>query len=165
MRLVQTTQVCLPSLLLLSGVCTHCGRPRLKCDRGQPCGTCAHRGLSLSCFYVHSNLDRSQPRSTTNASAQARIGQLEALVLSLMNRLKGQASTETQDVAKDSSPRHMSDYKGDTLLDDPSQLSESLGRISLDNSGTSYVEGSHWTAILDGVCPSHRLPIVLMDVI
>ena len=159
MRLVQKTQVCFPSFLQLSGVCTHCCRHRLKCDRGQPCGTCAQRGLSLSCVYVHSNLDRSQSRLTTNASAQARIGQLEGLVLSLMSRPNGQASTEMQGVTENSSPGHMSDREGDRLLEDPSQLSENLGRISLDNSGTSYVEGSHWTAILDGVCPSRHLPV------
>jgi hypothetical protein len=165
MRLVQKTQVCFPSFLQLSGACTHCCWHRLKCDRGQPCGTCAQRGLYLSCVYVHSNLNRSQPRLTTNASAQDRISQLEDLVLSLMSRSRGQASTEMQDATNDSSPGRMSDRERDRLLADASQLSENLGRITLDDSGTSYVEGSHWTAILDGVCPSHRLPIVFMDFI
>lgn len=117
------------------------------------------------CVYVHSNLNRSQARLKTNASAQDRIGQLEGLVLSLMSRSKELASTEVQDVTNNSSPGHLSQCEGDRLLDDPSQLSEDLGRISLDNSGTSYVEGSHWTAILDGVCPFQRLPIVLIDAI
>lgn len=35
---------------------------------------------------------------------------------------------------------------------DVSQLSNSLGRISIENAELSYVEGAHWTAILDGVC-------------
>lgn len=34
-----------------------------------------------------------------------------------------------------------------------SQLHKSFGRISLENTETNYVEGSHWTAILDGVRP------------
>ena len=70
-----------------------------------------------------------------------------------------------QDVTINSSPGHMSDREGGRLPEDPSQLSENLGRISLDSSGTSYVEGSHWTAILDGVRPCRRLLVVLIDII
>lgn len=31
-------------------------------------------------------------------------------------------------------------------------LSDSFGRISLENDETTYVSGDHWLAILDGVC-------------
>jgi hypothetical protein len=35
--------------------------------------------------------------------------------------------------------------------DSSGQLHKSFGRIGLENTETNYVEGSHWTAILDGV--------------
>jgi hypothetical protein len=45
-----------------------------------------------------------------------------------------------------------SDQTSSAVLEDPSQLSGRLGRISIENAEISYVEGAHWTAILDGVC-------------
>lgn len=38
------------------------------------------------------------------------------------------------------------------LISDPDpQLMDNFGRISLENAETSYVDGGHWKAILDGV--------------
>jgi hypothetical protein len=38
---------------------------------------------------------------------------------------------------------------------DDSKLSETIGKISLDNAETKYVDSAHWTAILDGVSTSN----------
>lgn len=63
---------------------------------------------------------------------QDRITQLESLVRTLMNNTI--ATRPTDQIARD-----------------PAQLSDDFGRISLENTETSYVESAHWTAILDGV--------------
>jgi hypothetical protein len=68
--------------------------------------------------------------------AQEKIGQLEKMVMSLMNGKEGQPLV------------------AQSLPSDPSQLPDSFGRISLENAQTNYVESSHWTAVLDGVCVS-----------
>ncbi|KAJ9621983.1 hypothetical protein H2203_006864 [Taxawa tesnikishii (nom. ined.)] len=63
---------------------------------------------------------------------QDRITQLESLVRTLMNNTI--ATRPTDQIARD-----------------PAQLSDDFGRISLENTETSYVESAHWTAILDGI--------------
>ncbi|KAK9244839.1 fungal-specific transcription factor domain-containing protein [Lipomyces tetrasporus] len=139
--------------------CTLCRKRKLKCDRCQPCETCARRGLSLSCTYVHSNaserLDRSELPLAPSASIQDRIGQLERLVISLMNlnaaKPTDQIPANAHGSSKLSSPVTENGVNGNALPQDPSQLSDSFGRISLENSETSYVESAHWTAILDGI--------------
>ncbi|KAF7116122.1 hypothetical protein CNMCM5793_004142 [Aspergillus hiratsukae] len=68
-----------------------------------------------------------------------RIAQLENLVLSLKDR------------EGNSRAQHPSLFAEANLSADASQLPTSLGRISLENEETNYVEGSHWTAILDGI--------------
>lgn len=35
--------------------------------------------------------------------------------------------------------------------DSPESLADNLGRITLEHTGTKYVDNAHWTAILDGV--------------
>jgi hypothetical protein len=83
-----------------------------------------------------------------------RVAKLEKLVLSL----KLQASTTNNG----SSAR----YLPQDSVAGVSQLSQSFGRISLENTETTYVEGSHWTAILDNVkiFPVHVLPAYLIPV-
>lgn len=50
-------------------------------------------------------------------------------------------------VAKGNKDRTQSD-----IPDDSTKLHASFGKIGLENTETSYVENSHWTAVLDGVC-------------
>ncbi|RHZ52753.1 hypothetical protein CDV55_103994 [Aspergillus turcosus] len=68
-----------------------------------------------------------------------RIAQLENLVLSLKDRESNSRALHSSLVAQ---ANHSADA---------SQLPMSFGRISLENEETNYVEGSHWTAILDGI--------------
>ncbi|OJJ47814.1 hypothetical protein ASPZODRAFT_63268 [Penicilliopsis zonata CBS 506.65] len=112
---------------------------RLKCDRRQPsCGTCARRGLSLSCQYVGSNNQNTTPAPATSHDSaslnimQERISQLETLVMSLADKRAAQETRERFDI-------------------DNADISHTYGRLSLENEETSYVEASHWTAILDGI--------------
>ncbi|GME31802.1 uncharacterized protein LTHEOB_1867 [Neofusicoccum parvum] len=123
--------------------CTLCRRRKLKCDRNQPCGTCSNRGLSYSCTYVSSTpsaINRvSQSRRYPQASPgmQDRINQLEGLVVTLMNSVNVKPSpTPALPTA---------------LNAQDTELSDSFGRISLENDETRYVSGDHWIAILDGI--------------
>ena len=141
---------------------------RLKCDRGQPCGLCASRGLSLSCTYVSSNLsrpsDRNQSCQVDSTSMQDRIGQLEQLVISLFGTLNTSKSGDdvpavTSSWPKVSLPATSQTGDGKVLPQDTSQLSDDFGRISLENAEVKYVEGGHWTSILDGVCHFPFFPL------
>jgi hypothetical protein len=110
---------------------------RLKCDRQRPCGACSKRGLTLSCNYARtcSSTPETQrpvaPRQAT--SLHGRISELECIVMKLM---KGQSPTS----APANSP-------GESWLSGPASLADP-GTLRLHESGTSYVQSSHWEAIL-----------------
>jgi len=66
----------------------------------------------------------------TAMNIQDRIGQLEKLVTTLMSAKGPVENVQSKD---------------------PLQLAEDFGRISLENTEISYVEGAHWSAIMDSV--------------
>ncbi|PTU24595.1 hypothetical protein P175DRAFT_0426375 [Aspergillus ochraceoroseus IBT 24754] len=121
--------------------CSLCKRRKLKCDRGVPCSTCTRRGLSLSCTYPSSTPLQSGKTvvypSTT--SMHDRVAQLEKLVMSLKPQTDGKYIRGAR-----KSPSHKHAH------DEP-QLPQAFGRLSLENTETTYVESSHWTAIIDGI--------------
>ena len=133
---------------------------RLKCDRGQPCETCIRRGLSLSCNYptASERSDRRLPKPIPSSNVQGRIAQLEKLVISLTSTL----NTATRDESVSSAASIPAEVSGATgphvgaqgheLPNISSNIADSFGRISLNNAEAYYVDGAHWTSILDGVC-------------
>lgn len=80
---------------------------------------------------------------------QERIGQLEKLVVSFMKTTKPANDINVATNGLSKIPR--SNDAQDVSETAESQLSDSFGRISLENAETTYVESAHWTAILDGV--------------
>jgi hypothetical protein len=141
---------------------------RLKCDRGQPCGTCDRCGLSFSCTYVTTNPNestRKEDEQVTVATSSSvatnipdQIGQLEQLVTSLMTRGNTSQSTEqdpteSQDFQEIESPSPFGAQESirNPQLQNAPRLSDSFDRISLQSTETSYVDNTHWTAVLDGV--------------
>jgi hypothetical protein len=84
---------------------------------------------------------------------QDRIGQLEKLVLELMgNADKGKpGSLSSFDTGPGTAMTPPSDLDDTNEPDEPVPISDTFGRISLEQTGTSYVENNHWSAILDGV--------------
>lgn len=136
---------------------------RLKCDRGQPCETCVTRGLSLSCTYVNSssvqsNSVKSQPRPPAYQKLQDRISQLEGLISSQMKGVTGEVISSHESANSKPIPdfgRQFSTNEDwserEKLPQEASQVSKRFGRISVENEGTTWVEGDHWTAIIDGV--------------
>ena len=121
---------------------------RLKCDRARPCDTCVKRGLSLSCAYVSSDKssgprnDRCRPPS--NDKLQERVGQLEALVAAHINDKGAKESSANLNFAT-------SDLGSIPQEDRSAAAGAPKGRISVGDTETTWVEGDHWTAILDGI--------------
>ena len=111
------------------------------------------RGLSLSCTYVdfnRSSTDRSgqrQPRTSTHLRLQERIGQLERLVASQLDTLDtGRA--KPGHACDQLSSLDNSDAEEKTSSQAPSSR---VGRVNVQDAETTWVEGDHWTAILDGI--------------
>ncbi|KAL4736086.1 hypothetical protein BDV11DRAFT_211527 [Aspergillus similis] len=126
--------------------CNLCRRRKLKCDREYPCGTCSKRGLDKSCTYPPNAMQPLSP-GQPSASVQARIQQLENLVLRLTQGSKDSTERLSLAPSEGNSPMHM------TEIDTDGVLSQSdYGSMKVDDSGTaSYVNADHWVAVLDGI--------------
>ena len=144
---MQKTKV---SLLLSFGQNLHLTSIRLKCDRASPCDTCVKRGLSLSCAYAQPNrfskVTPKQPHLPSYASLQERITQLENLVA---NRLTNAEKTIGENDNIEDCPSFYT--KPQVNRNESSISSSDKGRISVKQEGTTWVEGDHWSAILDGI--------------
>ncbi|CAG8910049.1 unnamed protein product [Penicillium egyptiacum] len=125
--------------------CNLCRRRKLKCNREYPCGTCSKRGLDKSCTYPP---DTMQPtRLDRPSNMQARIHQLESLVVTLMQQSKSITHEDSAVSLHATSPTHEMDNKADDISSQSDH-----GSIKFNNVGTSsYVNGSHWVAVLDGI--------------
>ncbi|KAJ5923432.1 hypothetical protein N7454_008677 [Penicillium verhagenii] len=79
-----------------------------------------------------------------------RIEQLEKLIAAIVddaNKKKNPEQVESQDPLGDDEDKAISEGEGDTV----SEASEAAGHISMQDSKTTYVQDTHWTAILDGI--------------
>ncbi|KAJ5827591.1 transcriptional regulator family: Fungal Specific TF [Penicillium robsamsonii] len=142
--------------------CNLCRRRKLRCDRKEPCATCTARGLALSCAYPSNQTpaprrrppgpyetDRSRPRATVHD----RLGQLEQIVVSLMQKTTsgGQDRPDQDSVAP--IPQDLPEEgsrEGATNSEDSPAQSEG-GNVWFSSSDAQYVGGTHWAAILDGI--------------
>lgn len=126
-----------------------------------------HRGLSLSCTYPsphhrgHRAIGRDQKTHSSPALSD-RIAQLEQLVSSLMkNNANNLPNSGHGGVNQDvgiagqliPTPTSTPQIKPHSHVQPPesNRPSDSFGHISLQDSKTTYVDDTHWTAILDGV--------------
>ncbi|KAF7155447.1 hypothetical protein CNMCM5623_007518 [Aspergillus felis] len=126
--------------------CNLCRRRKLKCDREYPCGTCSKRGLDKSCTYPPNAMQPSSP-GQPSPSVQARIQQLENLVLRLTQTSKDSTDMLSLAPSAANSPMHMTEINTDGV---PSQ--SDYGSMKVNDSGTaSYVSADHWVAVLDGI--------------
>lgn len=127
-------------------------RPRLKCNREQPCDTCSNRGLAQSCTYVVNPAQRQASRRSP--SAQDRIQHLEGLVVSLMEEgAKVSPTQETHITTEVERSRNAPDSSSGATQNSAGHPSSSSGHGSMkfDDSGAKYVGSSHWAAVLDGI--------------
>jgi hypothetical protein len=93
------------------------------------------------------------PSSTTDPNIPDRIGQLERMVTSLMSNAKPtvQSSSGTQSLPYiEFSAVSGQESEGYVIPHDSSQLPGLFGRITQNATGTTYVESTHWSAILGG---------------
>ncbi|KAL4786576.1 fungal-specific transcription factor domain-containing protein [Aspergillus varians] len=121
--------------------CNLCRRRKLKCDREYPCGTCSKRGLDKSCIYPPNAMQPSSP-GRPSASVQARIQQLENLVISLRQTSKG-----STDIPSITPSQDMTEIDTDGV-----STQSDYGSMKVNDSGTaSYVNADHWLSVLDGI--------------
>ncbi len=87
---------------------------------------------------------------------QERIGQLEKLIASQANSSSAKRSSEDRPAEPGDDPDFTPSIF-DPVVDQErssqgaSEQSTRLGRLSVENAGTTWVENDHWTAILDGI--------------
>jgi hypothetical protein len=101
-------------------------------------------------------VSRAKARTAAQSSVQDRISELEKLVVSLMGSRDQFQSADHATSTNSTSPLYQSSSTGsdatkNEYLETSLPLESNFGRMSLDNTGTSYVHSEHWTAILDGV--------------
>ncbi|KAJ5190101.1 hypothetical protein N7472_009115 [Penicillium cf. griseofulvum] len=143
-----------------------CRRRKLRCDRQHPCATCTQRGLGLSCAYSPSPQalgDGTAQPVRPVATVQDRIKQLEELVVDLMQKTsatnipplassKPSPNANTPLAANHASPRVSPSATpatdGAHRVNSPDS---DHGSMRLTKSGASYVHGTHWAAVLDGI--------------
>ncbi|KAI0802810.1 hypothetical protein GGR55DRAFT_663909 [Xylaria sp. FL0064] len=138
--------------------CHLCRKRKLKCNRDQPCSSCAQRGLAMSCTYS-TNAEFSPSTDKGRAESQSshlqdRIQQLEDLVVDLMHKTCTAApASESQTVVSTSPQSIVSKYLQDTRLgsEEISDDTSDHGAVELGDTGASYVGSGHWAAILDGI--------------
>ncbi|KAI8626300.1 fungal-specific transcription factor domain-containing protein [Xylariaceae sp. FL1651] len=141
--------------------CNLCRRRKLKCDRQQPCSSCVHRSMGISCTYpsdtvASSDAEKGQAYSQPR-NLQERIQQLENLVLDLMQKTAGTPSThkprEAPVVPPDLVLSNNPDLPGcvDESSPDADLSVSDHGSMKLSHAGASYVSSAHWAAILDGI--------------
>ncbi|KAI1208646.1 fungal-specific transcription factor domain-containing protein [Annulohypoxylon truncatum] len=134
--------------------CNFCRTRKLKCNREHPCSTCARRGVGPSCTYASNLPPHDGPNQPDRASlsVQDRIQQLEDLVVNLM---KTSGITPIPESPSSKSPT------GSTLAPTPAKQTHEThedasptsdcGSMKLSEASVSYVSGSHWASILEGI--------------
>ncbi|KAF9249023.1 transcriptional regulator family: Fungal Specific TF [Penicillium roqueforti] len=137
--------------------CNLCRRRKLRCDRNQPCLTCTARGLALSCAYPNNQAPQSpRPhgahRARPQATVQDRLGQLEQIVVSLMQKTTdGQDRPDQHPVASAPQDGPQEDSPGLAINTADSPAQSDGGSVWFSSSDAQYVGGTHWAAILDGI--------------
>ncbi|KEQ95326.1 hypothetical protein AUEXF2481DRAFT_4942 [Aureobasidium subglaciale EXF-2481] len=121
--------------------CSICRARKLKCDRQQPCSSCAKKGESASCDYspvISKEKSRSRSAVNSNDAAASRLQKLEDLVNGLMHATPPSNFVVTPP-SSSNSPQ----------IDPPAYLATSAGG-HLSQQG-AYVGGTHWASILERI--------------
>ncbi|KAE8339058.1 hypothetical protein BDV24DRAFT_136550 [Aspergillus arachidicola] len=141
--------------------CTACRSRKLKCCRTYPCTNCKKRGEALSCTFVgRGPRGRTSHGRTSPTLVQDRLQHLENLILSLTQKKSlaenhdihrpeehdGPATSRTTDDRV--TPRPPSTSTGFKPKESPLDPSS---KLVMENTGTSYIDGAHWTAILEEI--------------
>jgi Fungal Zn(2)-Cys(6) binuclear cluster domain len=130
---------------------------RLKCDRNHPCENCRKRGLSETCTYVTSNrpiqstLSQGLPPSPSIDVQDQGLQSGKAKATLVNNEQTESATSEVQGGEPLVFPEN--DVRGTVTpwTENPPHFPARVGRIYISSTETTYIDGSHWTVILDGV--------------
>ncbi|ORY11106.1 hypothetical protein BCR34DRAFT_565692 [Clohesyomyces aquaticus] len=156
--------------------CHACRRRKVRCDRLHPCSNCTSRGQGSSCIFTnaHGNTLQGGNGRTVNpkpddgpgatvisdiatipgnaANMKSRIDQLESLVLNLMHQNVPTSHPSPLQELDLVSPSQRDHPPTNSEIQYPVSPSPSdYGRISIRQSRPSYVNSSHWAAILDSI--------------
>jgi hypothetical protein len=115
---------------------------RCRCDRQQPCSTCASHGQT--CTYAESHgvtmLSKELPSNAT--TLHDRIIHLERLVKSLMPGMQDRLISD---------PNRRNLVSESPALDTSMEDRSECGSMRLSDSEFHYIGGDHWAAIMDGI--------------
>ncbi|KAF2757408.1 hypothetical protein EJ05DRAFT_388826 [Pseudovirgaria hyperparasitica] len=129
--------------------CMPCRQGKLKCNRLQPfCDQCLKRSKEDSCVYPP------PPQKIKQAqNMKGRIRHLENLVVDLMNAKQAEDGIESGNGNVSSSSHGTRGSPGDSSGSEEYHRStlSAFGKLKVSAEKTSYVSGSHWSAILDEI--------------
>jgi hypothetical protein len=119
--------------------CNQCQKSKLRCDRGQPCGSCVKKDEAAACSYQR--LPGSRIDVSRNATAEDRLLHLESTVKKL---IQSQASVESGNNAIYA--EHVA------LPESHDAAGKAVDEPRSDQTGnTRYVGSTHWSAVLDDI--------------
>ena len=126
--------------------CSQCKKAKLRCDRGQPCGSCIRRDDTASCSYQQQML----VAGGRNTIAEDKLQHLETLVTQLIQNQKSDASGNSNSLRKLE------------LLSGIPDKGRSPAETSAETSPAreTYVGSTHWSSILEDI---HELKIALAE--
>ncbi|KAI0880101.1 fungal-specific transcription factor domain-containing protein [Annulohypoxylon maeteangense] len=130
--------------------CNPCRRRKVKCDRQQPCRTCSMRGLAMACTYPDAESRPSDREPVT--TVQNRIRELESLVHVLMQKAAPKNPPNVTSVPQpETSVSPLDGYPDPGVGANGSSEPSDCGTLTNTPAGVNYVDGAHWTALLDGI--------------
>ncbi|PVH75663.1 hypothetical protein DL98DRAFT_498011 [Cadophora sp. DSE1049] len=125
-------------------VCNQCKKAKLRCDRGQPCGSCIKRDDAANCSYQQ----QKSTASGRNTLAEDKLQHLESMVTLL---IKNQTSAASGNLELPIAPEQSSESP---------HKDRSPGEISLETPAATetYVGSTHWSSMLEDI---HELKAAL----
>ncbi|KAE8150537.1 putative fungal-specific transcription factor, partial [Aspergillus avenaceus] len=140
--------------------CTACRSRKLRCCRTYPCTNCKKRGEALSCTFV----GRGPRGKTTHGQAspslvQDRLQHLENLILSLTQKQKleesqgvGHPEEHAAALTPPADSRVLSrSPSASTNVEAKESPLDPSSKLIVKDAGTRYIDGAHWTAILEEI--------------
>ncbi|KAI9039032.1 putative C6 transcription factor [Aspergillus affinis] len=142
--------------------CTACRSRKLKCCRTHPCTNCKKRGEPHACTFIgRGPRGRALSGHTSPTQVQDRLQHLENLILSLTQKKKQENNHSSEDAELLVDQENGSSQDGNQAMLETPVSHESLetknspsgasSKLLVKDTGTSYIDGAHWSAILEEI--------------
>ncbi|PLB45462.1 hypothetical protein P170DRAFT_512152 [Aspergillus steynii IBT 23096] len=140
--------------------CTACRSRKLKCCRTHPCTNCKRRGEAHSCTFIgRGPRGRASNGHANPTQVQDRLQHLENLILSLTQKKtleQNQGGSEALGDRENGSPQDDNQAMLDTPVSHDSVETknssiDASSKLLVKDTGTSYIDGAHWSAILEEI--------------